>query len=163
MSRSDPVSANDDRKCALFLSCDDYCCGRYCEELFNHLAASSDLRWRAASRALKSAQGAAWRYPMSPIAVDFLRRRRVRASHRADPPVEVSASDFRTSSIAVALDEIELKPIVDDAWPQYADGVRYWRGGVLREGIPNDVFELLAAHVVFLIQELANERHMHAA
>lgn len=49
MARSEFASAREIRKRVLFLSQDDFCCGRFCEELFNHSAAQRGLDWRWSS------------------------------------------------------------------------------------------------------------------
>ena len=163
MIRSDIPNATDNKELVLFLSRDNYCCGRYCEELFNHLAAESGLDWKGISRALHDGSGSNWTYSMSPIATDFLRRRHVSARQGLRPPLGVTTLDFRLSSVVIALDKSQDRAKIDQDWQQYANRVRFWEGCVLNLRLPNDVFDMLEHHVVGLIQELTNDRALHAA
>jgi len=158
MVRSDFANSADIRKLVLFLSNDNHCCGRFCEELFNHLAAQSGLRWEAISRGLRPAAAGRWAYPMSPIAVDFLRRRRVRARNSLRPPLGVTHLDFQVSRVVLALDEAQHRPMIERDWRQYADWVSYWQGGVLDERLPADTFKRLEGRMERLIEHLGSGR-----
>jgi protein-tyrosine phosphatase len=158
MARSDYANSTDIRKLVLFLSNDNHCCGRFCEELFNHFAGTSGLKWEGISRALRPTDASRWTYPMSPIAVDFLRRRRARAVNGLRPPLGLTHLDLQVSSLVVALDETAHRPIIDTAWQQYAEWVQYWHGGVLNERLPGDVFSMLEEYVSRLVQQLSGDR-----
>jgi low molecular weight protein-tyrosine phosphatase len=158
MVRSDPASSLDSRGRVLFVSNDGYCCGRFCEELFNHLAVERGLGWRSTSRALLPASAASRPYPMSPIAIDFLRRRGASAVNGSRPPVGVTSFDFQASSIIVALDESEHRSCIASVWQQYSDWVRYWQGGMLQAHPWGVVFDLLDGQVLRLIQQLSDDR-----
>lgn len=158
MTRSDFANSVDIRKLVLFLSSDNQCCGRFCEELFNHFAAKNGLNWEAISRALQPSTAGKWTYPMSPIAVDFLRRRRIRPRNGLRPPLSVTHLDFQVSSVVVALDEREHRPMVEGNWRQYAEWLRYWQGGILDVRLPADSFQLLEENVCRLIEQLRGGR-----
>jgi protein-tyrosine phosphatase len=158
MARSDFANSADIRKLVLFLSNDNQCCGRFCEELFNHLARQRGLHWEAISRGLQPASAGRWTYPMSPIAIDFLRRRRVRARNNLRPPLSVTHLDFQVSRVVVALDEAQHRPIVEQDWRQYAEWVSYWQGGVLDERPPADTFQRLDGRLERLVEQLGTDR-----
>ena len=158
MTRSDFANTADIRKLVLFLSDDNQCCGRFCEELFNHRAVEGGLRWEAISRALQPTTAGKWIYPMSPIAIDFLRRRRVRPRNGLRPPLGVTNLDFQVSSVVVALDERAHRPIVEAAWRPYADWLRYWQGGILDVRLPADTFLQLDERIGELIEQLGRGR-----
>jgi low molecular weight protein-tyrosine phosphatase len=139
----------------LFLCTANYYRSRFCEELFNHHAAAERLPLVAFSRALRESPAALNPGPMSPFAIDFLRKRGIRPVNHLRLPLTVTDFDFVASDLVVAVHEHEHRPLVDAAWPKYRDQVGYWQVADLDVCAPSVALAKLERQVVALLHKLS--------
>jgi protein-tyrosine phosphatase len=108
----------------LFLCTGNYYRSRIAEAVFNYLAIINSLNWRAQSRGFrpKSEQ-----MGLSPIAHDFLVEQKIQPDLTAPCPRQLTVPDLVASSIAIALYESEHRPMMQSAFPDWAERVIYWQ------------------------------------
>jgi len=140
----------------LFLCNGNYYRSRFCEELFNHHAAAARIGWQAVSRALRSEPATLNPGPMSPFAVAYLGQRGIRPLNHLRLPLEVTAFDWHTSDIAIAMNDAEHRPLVESAWRSHADAVRYWTVADIDALPPTAALHRLQQHVTSLLDELVD-------
>jgi protein-tyrosine phosphatase len=143
----------------LFLCSGNYYRSRFCEEFFNHHVTSRRLSWHGLSRALRSSPAALNPGPMSPFAVEYLRRREVQPVNHLRLPLEVTDFDLHTSDLVIAAHEPEHRPMIELRWPTYAASVEYWQVPDLDVLAPDAALRRLDENVTLLVQRLL---HRHA-
>jgi protein-tyrosine phosphatase len=108
-------------KTLLFLCTGNYYRSRYAEELFNHRAARSGLKWQAQSRGLAIERGIDNVGPLSRFALEALAERGLVAQGAHRLPQQCTAIDLTTADHIVALDQSEHRPLMRERFP---DGLR---------------------------------------
>jgi len=109
----------------LFLCTGNYYRSRFAEALFNNLARQAQVNWVADSRALNITAGNNVG-PISRYAVEGLRERGILLPPRIRSPKQVSEEDLGSSALIIAMNEKEHRPLLESAFPQWAQRVEYW-------------------------------------
>jgi protein-tyrosine phosphatase len=136
-------------KQVLFICTGNYYRSRFAEALFNHAACSENLPWRAFSRglAIHLVNDA-----LSPHTIAALEKLGIDRSHTAPDRQSLREHDLQRTDLAIAMDNIEHRPLMLQQFPDWADRIRYWQRRDLQwessttclPGIREDVQELLA-------------------
>src|SRR6266567_1492104 len=115
-------------KTVLFLCTGNYYRSRFAEVLFNSVAGSMGLPWRASSRGLALERGVHNVGPMALSAIKALETRGLRAvADFARFPIQVTADDLEIAEWIVALKQAEHQPLVQERFPTWAEKVEYWQ------------------------------------
>ena len=148
------VSAAPKRKRVLFLCTGNYYRSRYAEELFNHLAKSEGLPWRAFSRGVAATQPAANLGPISRFTLKALQAKAISPEGADQLPRLCALVDFDDAQIVIALKEAEHRPIIEQRFPEVADRVRYWHVHDIEFVDPSVALPLIEDRVRELISTL---------
>lgn len=146
---------NADIRHVLFLCTGNVYRSRFAETLFRHVSWNRRLGWAAMSRGL-SREFRVLRPdgPMSPHAVDGLRRRGIAVPEPLRPPRKAHRHDLQSARHVVAVCEREHRPLIEAAFPGYADRVEYWDIDDLDVCPPDVALAKLSDHVVELVDRL---------
>jgi protein-tyrosine phosphatase len=111
----------------LFLCTGNYYRSRYAELLFNHLAPSAGLRWRADSRGLDVGRASAVNVgPLAAAVVERLTHLGIGMPAGARFPMQVAEADLVGAHRVIALKEAEHHALLLTRFPQWATRVEYW-------------------------------------
>jgi len=141
----------------LFLCSGNYYRSRFAEVLFNHLARQANAAWIADSRGLRvQKDGIVNVGPISRHALEAL------AARGLDVPAErwprqVTAEDFPTAQIVIALKEAEHRPMLEQLFPHWAQKIRYWHVHDLDAALPDEALQELEALIRELLVEVTTE------
>ena len=113
-------------KHVLFLCTGNYYRSRYAEELFNHLARSEGLPWRAFSRGVAATQPASNLGPISPFTLKALHAKAISPEGAERVPRPCALVDFEDAQLVIALKEAEHRPMIERRFPEVAARVSYW-------------------------------------
>src|ERR1700760_1704467 len=105
-------------KRVLFLCTGNYYRSRYAEELFNHLAKTEGLSWRAFSRGVAEKQPTANLGPISPFTLDALRAKSIDPEEAERMPRLCTLADFEQAKLVIALKEAEHRSIIELRFPE---------------------------------------------
>lgn len=142
--------AKASNKNVLFLCTGNYYRSRYAETLFNSVAATMHLPWRASSRGLAIERGVNNVGPMAVAAIESLEARGVRAvADFGRFPLQATPADFEVAHWIVALKEIEHLPLLQERFPAWAEKVEFWHV----DDAP-DIFGLIEQEVMDLASRL---------
>lgn len=135
----------------LFLCTGNYYRSRFAEEYFNHLSARSGSPWRAVSRGL----AASFPRPRNPgtistYVLDALQTRGACALEADREPCRVQREDLESASVIVALSELEHRPLLTEAFPEWLDRVQWWEVG----DIPLETVESALAKIAEAVHRL---------
>ncbi len=126
----------------LFLCSGNYYRSRFAEHLFNWLAESNDLAWRATSRGLTV--GCAGNIgPISRYTVERLHALGISIDGNPRQPVQLAESDLSGVDLVIALKETEHRPVLAQRFPAWADRVEYWHIDDLDCAEPDDALTAL--------------------
>jgi protein-tyrosine phosphatase len=146
-------------KIVLFLCTGNYYRSRFTEYLFNHLAQSQGLEWRAVSRGIAVDLGTSNIGPLSQYAVLGLAECGLKVNIDAREPCQLQQLDLEQSDLIIALDESEHRELLVTRFPGWENRVTYWHihdlGGT-RPAIA--LFEMKKA-VKMLIENLAMQEN----
>jgi protein-tyrosine phosphatase len=108
----------------LFICTGNQCRSRYAEAVFNHLAASLDLSWRAFSRGLdiNTVQGS----DLSRFTADEMDRVGLDRSLTGPTRIALTAADLDEALHPIALKEQEHRPMMQAQFLQWVDRIEYW-------------------------------------
>jgi protein-tyrosine phosphatase len=141
----------------LFLCSGNYYRSRFAEHLFNWLAESAALPWRADSRGLRVGLvdnlG-----PISPYALGRLHALGIPINGDSRSPRQLSADDLVAADLVIALKEAEHRHLLADQFPAWAEQVEYWRIDDLDYAEPEEALSLLEHEVRSLIERLDDQR-----
>ncbi len=124
----------------LFLCTANYYRSRFAEYVFNALASSGGMEWRAVSRGLALERGTANEGTVSEFVVHRLRELGISVDASRHPYPAV-ADDFSRAQRVIALKEAEHRPLIHERHPQWADLVEYWQ---VHDYDPSSAFDPLA-------------------
>ena len=137
----------------LFICTGNYYRSRFSEAVFNHLAIATGLDWRAFSRGLAIEMAPPG--PISPHTLDRLRRRAIPLSSTGPHPRALSEADLRRATRAIAVKEVEHRPMLAARFPGWELRVEYWHVHDLDFALPDEALDELEERVRSLFAELA--------
>jgi protein-tyrosine phosphatase len=138
----------------LFLCSGNYYRSRFAELLFNHLAGTAGLAYRADSAGL-------WpncrQHNPGPISRDTLAALRARGvelpeTHRS--PRDVAATDIQRAASTIALKEAEHRPIILQRFPELLARVEFWHVHDVGDAPPSEALPLIETNVLALLERL---------
>jgi protein-tyrosine phosphatase len=140
-------------KRVLFLCSSNRYRSRFAEHLFNWLAESNGLKYRADSRGLAVGQ---WlhRGPISTRTVAGLKARGIPIRGQNRLPRQVSEGDLASADLIVAVTEAEHRPVLADLFPCWVDRVEYWQIDDRDRDEPEQVLQRLESAVRALAARL---------
>ncbi|WP_235999484.1 low molecular weight phosphatase family protein [Bradyrhizobium uaiense] len=138
----------------LFLCTGNYYRSRYAEELFNHLARTEQLAWRASSRGAAERGSPDNVGPMSVFADDRLRAGGIVPEGATRDPQPCSLADFDGADLVVALKEAEHRPLIERRFPEVADRVMYWHVDDIDVAHPSVALAMLDDRIRELVSSL---------
>jgi|SRR5215212_4021509 len=136
-------------KQVLFLCSGNYYRSRFAEEIFNHLATSQQIEWRASSRGLALDRGTENIGPISHFTLHALADRGIIASARS--PLACSVDDLECSDIVVAMKEAEHRLLLGERFPGWENRVSYWHVHDIDAAEPADAITLIDRLVTELV------------
>lgn len=111
----------------LFVCSGNYYRSRFAEELFNHLAASRQLKARADSRGFRSNQT---RHknpgPISKYALEEFERRQIVPAAADRDPLQLKDDEFDSADRVIALSLEEHQPMMENLFPHRMGEVEFW-------------------------------------
>ncbi|HEY9627205.1 MAG TPA: low molecular weight phosphatase family protein [Coleofasciculaceae cyanobacterium] len=141
-------------KTILFLCTGNYYRSRFSEHWFNHVATQQNLDWRATSRGLGLSQENNNVGAISPNVIAALGERGVQMPDSLRNPTQVTEHDLKTADRTIAVDEPEHRPLLNAQFPQWVDGVEYWRVRDLDENTTVSPLIQLEQNIQRLIEQL---------
>ena len=140
----------------LFICTANYYRSRFCEHLFNHLAAQHHLNCVAISRAVALELGVNNVGPISTLTIQGLEVRGVPLPENFRRPLPVTAADLESASPVIALDADEHRPLMAQKFPRWADRITYWAVGDLHITTSAQALAVAEQEVRALIQRLVS-------
>ena len=137
----------------LFLCTGNYYRSRFAEELFNALCRQQGLAWQATSRGLQTSPENLG--SMSKYALDRLRAKGIEVGAGLRLPMNLLRSDLVEADVTIAVNESEHRPMMQALYPEWADGIRYWRVHDLDVTDADSALSSLEEAVRSLIEELS--------
>ena len=140
-------------KQVLFICTGNFYRSRFAEALFNYLAEARKLSWRAFSRgmAIHWAEGY-----LSPIVVEGLAARGIPRQHTGTDRVRLTAGDFDSSTIRIAMSRAEHLPMMRSQFPNWADKIQYWQIEDLPKTSPEVALPAIESKVIDLLDHLTS-------
>ena len=140
-------------KQVLFICTGNFYRSRFAEALFNHLAEARKLSWRAFSRglAIHWAEGR-----LSPIVVEGLAVRGIQRRHTGTDRVQLTAGDFDSSTIRIAMSRAEHLPMMRSQFPNWADKIQYWQIEDVPKTSPEVALPAIESKVIDLLDHLTS-------
>jgi protein-tyrosine phosphatase len=138
----------------LFLCSGNYYRSRFAELLFNHLIASTGLRYRADSAGLWPNCRAYNVGPISSDTVTALRQRGVPLPESHRIPRDVTEADIRAAAVTIALKEAEHRKVVATRFPSLLERVEFWHVHDVEDAPPSEAIPLIETNVRALIARL---------
>lgn len=137
----------------LFICTGNYYRSRFSEAVFNHLATQAGLDWRAFSRglAIEMAPPGA----ISPHTLERLQRLEIPLSSTGPHPQALLEADLKRATRAIAIKEVEHRPMLAARFPGWESRVEYWHVHDLDFALPDDALDELEGRVRSLVAELA--------
>jgi protein-tyrosine phosphatase len=139
----------------LFLCTGNYYRSRYAEHVFNTLAPAAGLPWQADSRALNLAAGSHNVGPLSPFALQRLRKRGIEPAQPLRFPQQALEQDFAQADLVIALKRTEHEPMVAARFAAWAPRVEYWQVHDIDVALPNIALTELDTQLDALLRRLA--------
>jgi low molecular weight protein-tyrosine phosphatase len=138
----------------LFLCTGNYYRSRYAEEIFNHIAASKDLPWRAFSRGAAERGSPDNVGPISRFALEALAAQAIVPEGVMRMPMPCVVADFHEADLVVALKDAEHRPLIERRFPEVAGNVTYWNVDDIEFAPPSIALTMIDRHVQELIAML---------
>ncbi len=142
-------------RAVLFICTANYYRSRFCEHLFNDLAARQNLDCQATSRAVALELGTANVGPISPLAIAGLQARGVPLPDQFRAPLQLTEADLKSADPVIVLDADEHRPLLTKKFPDWAERVTYWNVGDLHVATPAQALAVAEQAVRALIHDLA--------
>ncbi|HET7545468.1 MAG TPA: low molecular weight phosphatase family protein [Polyangiaceae bacterium] len=152
------VTSQAEPRRVLFLCSGNYYRSRFAELLFNHLAESERLAYRADSAGLWPECYTHNPGPLSPHTIAALGERGVPLPAVLRAPRDVELSDFEQAALTVALKEAEHRPLVMQRFPQALERVEFWHVDDVGDAPPSVALPMIERLVRELIQRLRAPR-----
>jgi protein-tyrosine phosphatase len=137
----------------LFLCSANYYRSRFAEHVFNWLAESNGMRWRADSRGLMVGD---WGNigPISSYAIEGLQARGIPINGNNRFPQQVTHDDFANADLTIAVKESEHRLVMANQFPRWVDQIEYWHIDDLDCAEPEDALPILEERVRALVARL---------
>ncbi len=139
-------------KSVLFLCTGNYYRSRFAEILFNWLASTHRLPWRADSRGLQLHPENLG--PISSHVVQFLERQGICLAEPVRLPRQVTESDLQAADLVVAVKQAEHRPLLERDFGAWVDRVEFWQIHDIEVWSPNEALPILTARVHDLVRRL---------
>jgi protein-tyrosine phosphatase len=137
----------------LFLCSGNYYRSRFAEYLFNSLAESDGLAWRADSRGLSV--GCAGNIgPISRYAIERLHALGISINDNPKLPRQLAETDLAESNLIIALKEAEHRPLLAALFPSWMEQIVYWHIDDLDCAEPEEALSILENEVRALVGRL---------
>jgi len=143
----------------LFLCSGNYYRSRFAELLFNHLADTVGLPYRADSAGLWPECHTHNPGPISPHTIAALGARGIELPAVLRSPRDVQASDIEGSALTVALKEAEHRPLVEKLFPRLLERVEFWHVDDVADAPPSVALPMIERQVSELVQRLRASAH----
>ncbi len=146
-------------KTILFLSTGNDYLSRFSEYLFNYLAETRGLSWRAYSALLpvdKSHYSS--NYSMGAIAlevIDELEKRGISLDYSVRTIRPVSQINFKNANKTIAIDESTYRPLMVKRYPSWVNTVEYWNLSDIKPASRESSLQQLEKRINQLINQLA--------
>ncbi|HEY0938753.1 MAG TPA: hypothetical protein VGE08_01540 [Steroidobacter sp.] len=138
----------------LFLCTGNYYRSRYAEEIFNHMARSEGLSWRAFSRGAAERGSPDNIGPMSRFALEALQAQAIVPDGATRAPMPCVLTDFHAARLVIALKEAEHRPLIERRFPEFATKVTYWNVDDIEFAPPSIALAMIDIQVRELIAAL---------
>jgi protein-tyrosine phosphatase len=138
----------------LFLCTGNYYRSRYAEEIFNHMARSEGLSWRAFSRGAAERGSPDNIGPMSRFALEALQAQAIVPDGATRAPMPCVLADFHAARLVIALKEAEHRPLIERRFPEFATKVTYWNVDDIEFAPPSIALAMIDIQVRELIAAL---------
>ena len=149
-------------KTVVFVCTGNYYRSRFCEYLFNALAKSQGLYWRATSRGLKSwmvgphegsiSEFTAYRLTAPDVPFDGARL-----------PIQLAELDLEDADLVVALKRVEHYDMMVEQFPAWADRITYWHIDDLDCASADESLPICEARIKELVEKLMAEQKRQVA
>ena len=141
----------------LFICTGNYYRSRFAELLFNHLAPSQGLPWRAFSRGIAIERGLHNVGPIAQSALAALSERGVALEEEHRFPLPLAEADFAAASHVVALKDDEHRPLMLERFPAWLERVEFWRVHDIDEVHPSEALPAIGRLVEELMARLGQK------
>ncbi len=135
----------------LFICTGNYYRSRYAELLFNAMRVPG---WQADSRGLRLS--AANQGPIWPNVLVQLQQRGFPPPSEIRPPMALTEPDLRRATVAIALDEREHRPLMQQRFPGWVERIRYWQTPDVPFLPADEAFRRIETGVAELVAELSH-------
>lgn len=139
-------------KTVLFLCTGNYYRSRFAEILFNWTAQLQGLDWAADSRGLRLEPLNPG--PISRFTLHGLKELGIAVTEPIRYPQPVTLIDFQAADHVVAVKEVEHRPMIVSAFPDWADRVEFWKVDDVDYAGPEVALPELRQNVADLIERL---------
>ncbi len=153
MASSDPQ--------VLFLCTGNYYRSRFAELLFNHLAPSHGLPWRAFSRGIAIELGVGNIGPIAASTLAALIRRSVALEAEHRHPLPLAETDLSFAGHIVALKRDEHLPMLAEKFPGWVGRVEFWHVHDIDQAHPRDALPQIEREVLGLLERLVLQNLSH--
>jgi len=135
----------------LFLCTGNFYRSRFAAAVFNALATEADLAWRADSRGLRLTDANVG--SISPLALAGLAARGI-AAEAERLPIAVTLADLTAADLVIAVSVDEHRPMLTQAFPDWAARATYWQVEDLHLTPAHDALSALESEVRRLVEQL---------
>ena len=138
-------------KKVLFICTGNYYRSRFAEAVFNHHARAQNLPWRAFSRGLAThlVDG-----DISPHTENALKLRRIAREMTALSRTALARKDLEGAAHAIALKEVEHRPLMRRLFPDWENKITYWTVHDLDMALPDHALPAIEKLVKDLLKSL---------
>jgi protein-tyrosine phosphatase len=147
-------------KTVLFLCTGNYYRSRFAEELFNHLATSQGLAWRADSAGLDPTPANPG--PISRYTLEAFARLKLARPVSERFPRRVTNEDFAAADLVIAVKEVEHRPMMLKSFPEQLPQVEFWQVHDIDCAAPCDTIADLEVRVTELVERLQSQATLAA-
>jgi protein-tyrosine phosphatase len=148
------LASEQDMKKLLFLCTGNYYRSRYAELLFNALASTIGLAWRADSRGLDLSRAKNNVGPLSSFVAERLNRRGFGFVASPRMPQQVSAGDFADANLVIALKKAEHQPMLMAKFAEWVHRVEYWHVHDTDRSPPHKALSVIEREIERLLARL---------